>query len=155
PEVVGAVDIRTATQLWGLEINAKECLCRRVLECSGGYRGGLFAGFRYLGLRDRLGIQEELAIGGNDPFEPPGTTARVDDKFTTFNHFYGGQIGFLSEYRRERLFLELKGSIALGGTAQVLNIEGSQLITQPGQTAQAFQGGLLALASNSGRHTKG
>jgi Putative beta barrel porin-7 (BBP7) len=155
PDVVGAIDIRTATQIWGMEINGRECLCRHEMPCGGGYRIDLFAGFRYLDLRDRLSIQENLVIGANDPLQPPGTTARVEDRFDTFNHFYGAQFGFDSEYRRERLFVELKGSLSLGGTAQVLDIEGSQLITQPGQNPQAFQGGLLALASNIGRHTKG
>jgi hypothetical protein len=154
PDLTGAIDVRTVTQLWGLEFTAKECLCLRGRPC-GGFRIDLFAGFRYLDLMDQLTIQERLLIGGNDPLVPAGTTATVDDRFSTHNQFYGAQVGVQAEYRRKLMFAEFKGSIGLGGTAQTLVIDGSQLVTQPGQGTQVFQGGLLALPSNMGRFTHG
>lgn len=154
PDVQGAIDIQTLTSLWGIEFNAKECLCRCGARC-GGYRVDLFAGFRYLDLQDRLAIQENLLVGQNDPVVAPGTTAVVNDKFSSHNQFYGGQVGFRSEYHYDNLFAELRGSVAIGGTAQTLVVDGSQFVTPPGQPTQIFPGGLLAVSSNIGRHTRG
>ncbi len=153
-DVQGAIDVRTLTGMWGAEFNAKECLCRGGDRCDG-YRVDLFAGFRYLDLQDRLTIQENLLVGQNDPVVPAGTQASVTDKFSTHNQFYGGQIGFKSEYHVGSIFAEMRGSVAIGGTAQTLVIDGGQQVTQPGQPTQIFRGGLLALPSNMGRHTLG
>ena len=154
PDVQGAVDVRTLTSLWGAEFNAKECLCRCGARC-GGYRVDLFAGFRYLDLQDRLTIQENLLVGQNDPVVAAGTRAVVTDTFSTHDQFYGGQIGFRGECHYDNFFVETRGSIAIGGTAQTLVVDGSQMVTPPGQPTQVFQGGLLALSSNIGRHTLG
>jgi hypothetical protein len=154
PDVQGAIDVRTLTSVWGAEFNATECLTRCGARC-GGYRVDLFAGFRYLDLQDRLTIQENLLVGQNDPVVAAGTTAVVNDKFSTHDQFYGGQIGFRGECHYDNFFAELRGSLAIGGTAQTLVVDGSQFVTPPGQPTQIFQGGLLALSSNIGRHTRG
>lgn len=155
PDQTGTVSVRTATGLWGAEINAKECF---VSQCTpaGGFRIDLFAGFRYLGMDDRLTIVEDLVLGQNNVAGfPPNTAVIVTDRFDTYNQFYGGQGGMRWEARSGAWSFDGRASLALGGTRQVTHIDGSQRVTPPGGPSQFFVGGLLALPSNIGRHVTG
>jgi hypothetical protein len=79
----------------------------------------------------------------------------VSDRFDTRDQFYGGQVGLDAELRRGRWSLGLRSKVALGDMHEVVNIGGNQLLTGPrGAPQQAFQGGLLALSSNSGHHER-
>jgi hypothetical protein len=106
-----------------------------------------FAGLRFLDLAESLNMQEQITVIANNPnpFDIPGTRVVVTDFFGTQNLFYGGQVGAGMEYRSGRLFVDLRGSIALGDTHQSLVINGSQVHTQPGGAVETFVGGLLAL----------
>jgi hypothetical protein len=83
-----------------------------------------------------------------------GTTFVIQDRFHTSNRFYGGQVGARGEVRRGRFFADFNSAIALGGVDEVVNIRGITVITPPGSAATATAGGLLALPTNSGRHTR-
>jgi hypothetical protein len=153
PSATGSFDATTSTSLWGAEINARECLvCRGGSNIS--YRADLFAGFRYLDLSDRLIMQENLVLGANNTF-PVGTTVQVNDSFQTHDQFYGGQFGIRAEARSGSFFLNGKLSLAIGGTNELVTINGNQFVTQPGLATQTFTGGLLALSSNIGAHPNG
>jgi hypothetical protein len=153
PSATGSIDANTSTSLWGAELNARECLVCRG-GCGVSYRADLFAGFRYLDLADQLTIQENLVLGANNPF-PAGTAVQVNDSFRTHNQFYGGQIGIEGEARSGQFFLNGRFSMALGGTAELVTINGNQFVTPPGGPTQTFTGGLLALSSNIGAHPDG
>jgi hypothetical protein len=155
PDQTGTVSVRTATGLWGAEINGRECFVAQSTP-AGGFRIDLFAGFRYLGMDDRLMVVEDLVLGQNNIAGfPPNTAVIVTDRFDTYNQFYGGQGGVRWEARSGRLSFDGRASLALGGTRQITHIDGGQRVTPPAQPSQFFVGGLLALPSNIGRHVTG
>jgi hypothetical protein len=115
-----------------------------------------FAGWRLLGLNESLTLGENLAVLSSvNPNLPAGSTFLVSDRFSTSNLFNGGQIGAIGEYRIGRWSLDLRTSIALGGTQQTANISGSTTSAGPGIASTTLPGGLLALPSNIGSHTRG
>src|SRR5581483_603684 len=63
------------------------------------------------------------------------------------NQFFGGQLGFESEFRSGRWFADITGKIALGDINQLNVINGiTRFKVGPNTTEQV--GGLLALGSN-------
>jgi hypothetical protein len=130
-------------------VNARHCLYR---HCDA--RAELFAGYRYLNLREDLGVSEFITAGGPLSPEPDGTFIVVNDSFRTRNQFHGGQVGFASQRRLGRLDLAARASVALGATHQQLDIAGNQLRTRPGQATEGFTGGLLAAGPNIGRFSQ-
>jgi hypothetical protein len=146
----GNLAVNNESHFWGAEVNARCNLC-----CGCNYRLDLFGGFRYLELEESLLIQENGLNAPNAPPPFPGDRFLVTDFFGTRNQFYGGQVGVLGEYDRGPFSVEVRGQVALGDTVQDILIDGSQLFFNPttGAPIAAFRGGLLALASNSGRHS--
>ncbi len=59
-----------------------------------------------------------------------------------------------SEWRRGIWSLNLNGKLALGATTQQLNINGNETIVGADGTVRSFNGGLLALPSNSGQFSQ-
>jgi hypothetical protein len=145
--LAGTANVTLTTRLDGAEANFRANLCRGC--CC---RTDLLFGFRYIGLNDNLQIGESLtALAGSTA---PGTTFVVSDRFSANNQFYGGQVGWDSEYRRGRWFLDLKGKVALGSNHEVVTIGGNTITTAPGGAPTNLSGGLLALSSNSGRFSR-
>src|SRR5439155_10240601 len=111
--------------------NYRDNLC-----CGCNYRTDLIAGFRYLNLDERLTLIEDQTRvtprlvqdtpGGPQVLEPAGTRVVIRDVFATRNDFYGGQLGLVHEYRRDRWAFDLRTAVALGVTHQELRIEGGQ-----------------------------
>jgi hypothetical protein len=119
----------------------------------------VFVGYRYLSLRESLTITEDITVigsGGNRLAitDPIGTHVVVQDRFATRNYFNGGQIGGLYERRYGRWSWDARGSVALGSTHQVLDIDGVQVRQQPGVAPMMFRGGLLAAGPNLGQFTR-
>ncbi len=145
----GVLTISNSHRLWGAETNF------RCNYCSGcWYRVDLLAGFRFLELTDDLNITERISFVPGATVQPAGTQVLVSDRFGTRNQFYGGQVGTNIEMRHGRWTLDLLSKVALGSTHQVVNIQGDQTIKTPTGNVTTFQGGLLALPSNSGRFTR-
>jgi len=144
----GRVTVSLPSRLWGAEGNVRHAWC-----CGCDYRVDWLAGFRYLQLDESLDITESIQAL---PTAPAFANDQifVNDHFATKNQFYGGQVGLDAEIRRGRWSLEALGKLALGDTHQVIDISGSQLIVPPNGPPQSFQGGLLALSSNIGHHTR-
>lgn len=137
--------------LYGAEANL-----RRNLFCGCNWFIDGFAGWRLLGLNESLTMRENLAVvSSSNPSLPAGSTFNVSDRFATSNLFNGAQIGAIGEYRIGRWSLDLRTSIALGGTQQNVNISGSTSSQGPGIVPTTLPGGLLALSSNIGSHTRG
>ncbi len=76
----------------------------------------------------------------------------IRDSFTTQNNFYGGEIGLIGQRYYERWLLEGTAKVALGDMNSIVSINGSTVVSFPGQPTVINQGGLLALSSNIGRH---
>lgn len=148
----GGIFVDNFSSLQGAEANL-----RRVLCCGCDFRVSGLVGFRWLDLHEGLTITEDItslkAIKGTDIFNP-GTHIRVVDSFQTRNRFYGGQLGLDGELRRGNWFVGGSVKVGLGVTNQTIDIAGNQLITAPNGQQRSFNGGLLAVPSNIGRHTR-
>ena len=120
-------------------ITGRTCVVRRALRFDG------LAGFRYLSLNENLNIVEQGNVINSSPDFPyltAGTTLYGADSFNTQNQFYGGQVGFICEYRLNRWVVNLRTTLALGDTNQNLQIWGKEVITSNG-TSVPFRGDLL------------
>ncbi len=94
-------------------------------------------GWRYLQLRETLGITEDLTSLDNNN---PGTFL-ISDNFRTLNQFNGGELGVNWQGRRGYWSLDLLMRMGIGNTRQFVNIDGTTSIPR---TAAGTSGGLLA-----------
>jgi hypothetical protein len=149
----GSTHVRTPLDFWGAEINSIHKLC---FGCA--YRFDFLAGFRYLDLDEAVGIDELIRVEEDLPPEFSefdrfaGATITVRDRFATRNRFYGGQVGLDGAFASGPWQVGVRGKVGLGVTRQTIDISGSQTIVFPNGVQNNFNGGLLALASNIGRH---
>ncbi len=147
----GSLSIQADSRLWGADVNARWCWNK---ACDS--RSEVFAGYRYLNLRESLTFTEDITVigpGGTRLViaDPLGTRVIVQDRFKTSNQFNGGQIGAAYERRWGRWDMDARASVAFGTTRQVLEIDGLQTRQQPGAALMTFRGGLLAAGPNLGR----
>ncbi len=140
----GGIGVNTFSRLWGAEVNLRYNLWD---GCH--WRFDVLGGFRYLNLREGINIQENILADAAAPVFA-GETIQVNDDFNTRNQFYGGQIGARLGWNWNRWSVDWLAKVALGDTHQVVNAQGNQLITTPAGATSFFNGGLLALNSNSG-----
>lgn len=148
PNVVsGTVKMDLASRLWGIDANLRKNICRG--PC---WSLDKIIGFRYLDLHESLNMVEFLSVPGL-PGQSPSTIV-VNDRFTARNHFYGGQVGLQWECRKGRWYLDVLGKVALGGTHQVVNIDGTTAFLPAGGTPVTQPGGLLAQRTNSGHFSR-
>jgi hypothetical protein len=144
----GVVNVEHTTSLWGAELN----LMRGLLCCDRGYLNVL-VGYRHLGLDESLTIDETvMAVSPNLLRSvPAGATFSVEDRFSTHNRFYGGQIGVAGEYRFNRLSIGMQAKVALGLTQQWGDINGFTVL-QSGGAVTTGAGGLLGLQGTNIGH---
>lgn len=138
----GAVSAVMETTVWGAEVNYRRFLCGDPCR-----RIDFLAGYRYLGVNEKLTITETFArVPGSDmTIGTPAQFGVITDQFRTQNSFHGGQIGLAGEWRCGRWFLDSRASVAFGCVNQSVDISGSQVLMFPnGQTA-VVPGGLLAV----------
>jgi hypothetical protein len=136
----GNVLVSSNLDLWGAEINGVICLLRTA-----GLEFTTLAGFRYASLR------EHLFITGASSDVTTGDFFVLNDQFSTHNDFYGGQIGARVNWTADRLALDATAKLALGGTHQVVDIQGNSFASAGG----FFPGGFYAQPSNIGHYTAG
>jgi hypothetical protein len=141
----GGISVDAPSRLWGAELNARCNLCS---SCT--WRIDWLTGFRYVELDEKIKISESVLVLTSGPNRTAGDSAIVVDEFNTRNQFYGGQVGFDIEWRKNRWVVDLRTKVALGDNHETIIIKGSQLVTFANGTQQAFNGGLLALPSNIG-----
>ena len=141
----GTLTIHAPTNLWGLQGNF---VC---LLCSGcNYRVTALAGFRNLNLDENISITENIQGEATAPAPFTNALITVNDRFSTQNHFYGGQVGVDGRWYFGRWSIDGRATLALGDTVEQLTINGGQQIVSPTGAVQNFTGGLLALPSNIG-----
>ena len=130
-------------------------LGRANLCCGGWYHLDALAGYRYLSLSDRVRIDENLTSTDlAQTVAPLGTNIILTDSFRTSNQFHGGDLGLAGEICWNAWTLSGSGRVALGSTHERADINGATTITVPGSPPEIHPGGLLALSSNSGSHTR-
>jgi hypothetical protein len=140
----GGVMVDVSSRLWGAELNGRYKWC-----CGDTWHVDFLAGFRYVELDEGIHISEAITTLADNSFRA------VSDRFDTRNQFYGGQIGLDGEWRWRRWFFEGQAKLALGDQSELVRIAGNtQFIPPAPATAVTRNGGVLALASNSGTFTK-
>jgi len=113
-----------------------------------GYRFDALLGYRVLRLDDNVGVVEDLV--STDTAQPAGAFI-VRDGFQTENEFHGVDFGTALRFCKGCFTFDLLSKLALGNVHSKVNINGSTVITQNGQS-ETFQGGLLAQRTNIGSH---
>lgn len=137
----------SSSYFWGADLNLRRNV---TMDCT--TQANAFMGFRYLHLDEELNIAEFARINQFNPALniPVGSTMSVFDRFQTTNNFYGCQVGIDYVYNRDKWSIGIRSSVALGSTQSSVSVAGAQVLTTPGAPTQTFNGGLLALNSNSG-----
>jgi hypothetical protein len=142
----GAIDARDANELDSVELLVRQVLlerCEQELDFLFGYRYGRFS--------------ESLSIDSSTTFvsgfsTPNNTVSQVSDLFSTANTFNGAEVGFAAKTHYCRTSLELLGKLAIGSTQSNATVNGSTVVTAPGQTPVTSKGGMLALPTNIGNY---
>ena len=104
-------------------------------------RTDVIYGFRWASLNESLRIDEDLQEVEGD------TEFLITDLFETSNDFYGGEIGFQTQWERHRWSLDLLSKIAIGNTQQRVLIDGYTFndgVLSEDLTVDGRRGGLLA-----------
>jgi hypothetical protein len=145
-----------STGVTGVDVLFRCNLCCTTGCCSS-YRLDAVAGYRFLHLADDVSVNENLvSTSSSSPsFIPVGTAIGVFDQFETTNTFHGGDLGLRGEARWGSWILSGRADVALGDNHEVLNINGSTLVSVPGAPPPVTHvGGLLALESNIGHFSR-
>jgi hypothetical protein len=120
-----------------------------VHGCDG--RIDLLAGYRFQRLTDGLTIADSTTSSGTASVAPTGTTINSTDLFHTRNDFNGGELGFATQWHRNRWSLETTLKLGIGQTSTQVLVNGWTTVVANGTNA-AYTGGLLALPSNIGTY---
>lgn len=118
-------------------------------------RWDVFAGYRYLHLRDSVQVATEQQTVLPVPIDPlalvlPPGLSTLSDHFQTRNQFHGPQVGVATTHRLfDRVTLGTKLGVAMGVTQSETRLTGTTS-SALGTTAA----GLLVNASNAGRYTR-
>jgi hypothetical protein len=154
----GTINVGSQLNIWGVEANMFFCLTDNgTIQIDG------ILGVRYTELDETFRIDSTFSPAANTPgipfngqVVPPGFSTEVMDQFITRNQFLGGTLGL-----RTRacfgygLTLIVDAKASLGGITETLNVGGQSTLTAggPGSGGVTVPGGILAVASNSGRAT--
>jgi hypothetical protein len=147
----GAVSVRAPSNLWGITPDYRCNLC-----CGCDYRRDFLIGLRYQELNESIVIEENIIASAMAPAPLTNQRIRVVDSFSTRNQFYGAEVGLAGERSWGGPWsLSYRGKLALGDTHETVTIDGITTLQSltTGQV-QNFQGGLLALSTNIGRHSR-
>jgi hypothetical protein len=149
--IAGTITVNHTSSLWGTEANL-----RGNLRCGPNGYVDLLGGFRVLGLDESLTINEALVSLDTTGTGPrPGTTFAINDRFSTTNRFYGGQIGAVGEWKLGRWVFDGTAKFALGVTQERADVSGFTVIANSGTTLDGtYVGGLLAQRTNIGSYTR-
>jgi hypothetical protein len=108
-------------------------------------------GYRFLRFDDGLEIQQTAFPTSGGFF--PGTQQDIRDLFVAQNEFHGCEIGFQSDFLRERWSLSFLSKVAVGNLHRDVRISGVTTTTVPGSAPVTTNSGLFALSSNRGTHS--
>jgi hypothetical protein len=143
----GSVAVDLTSRMQGAELNGVASLFgNSFLQLTA------LVGFRYLELDEGLNVSDRIVVGPNRLNVDKSTLSEAD-QFDAHNRFYGGQVGGGVVLQNGPIFLDMLGKVALGETYEVVRIHGLSGAGVPGQAPDVQPGGVLALATNSGRFT--
>lgn len=162
----GSLDIQNYTRSFGAEINYLVNFYRTCPadQCTLGVNVNGLVGGRYMEVEEGLDIRSAsttLQVPGAQPTFFLGTATTglasvfVNDSFSTYNQFYGGQFGLQAEVKRRKTFLSFSGKLGLGAMHQTVDVFGSSMIQRGSGPASTFSnavGGLFANTNTIGRY---
>lgn len=132
----GGVDIQTANRAWGIDLFARyRRPGTRHMEFD------LLAGGMFTQLFDNFDLSSRTTVSSVQ-------TLRTD-MFHCRNNYYAGLVGFDIQWFGQSIVLNVVGKVGLGNMIETVKIEGN---TRTG--GNTFNGGLLALPTNIGPHTR-
>jgi hypothetical protein len=131
----GQVSVNETSRLLGAGIAFRKELCE---ACAMGPVAGII-GYRYLRLRDELGISSSVTS-----LQLLSTVA-ISDQFDTRNQFHGLDLGVAGKMTSGPWRFDWLAKVALGGTFTNMEVNGSTVAG-----GGAAPGGLLALPTNIG-----
>jgi hypothetical protein len=135
--VFGSAEVRAENHASGAGVNLVYNLSASACD-----RLDALAGYRYLGVFDRVTYHTDAANFVALDGVPAGSRVQVMDRFRTLNHFNGVGVGLRGERLFGHFFVGGYASIALGGVRQILEVEGRTVTTSPGVPVRADFGGL-------------
>ena len=140
----GTIDINTDSEMYSAGI-----LLRKNWRSGTRGRIDLVGGYRYLRFGEGLSVVENLVSTDPGGTIQIGTQIDVYDSFETETDFHGGEIGLLAEVFHGPLSLSVLAKLGIGGVRQVVAVDGSTIVTTPGNPpTPPAPGGMLALPTN-------
>lgn len=154
----GSVGVNSTT-----EFNGAAFRFRRQLCCSQGCGYSEFCcrsvpvstrvdgtlGYRFWELSESMNIREQLtSLQANAP-----GTFDLTDRFATRNLFNGVELGVMWQGRRGLWSLDTLMRVGVGNVHQTVDISGSTIITENGQST-TYNNGLYAQRTNAGNYTR-
>ncbi|MBM4070582.1 MAG: hypothetical protein FJ271_16745 [Planctomycetes bacterium] len=161
--VSGSINVAGSFSLWGVDTNLFLPLFGTEV-----FFADVYAGYRHVTLDEDLQITKTLApaapfvrinFNGDSTGFGPGFRTITSDRFDCQNLFNGGQLGFRTGFSFGRLGLLFDSKLALGQNHQIINVAGASTLETPALALRGpssnigVPGGVLAVASNSGRFT--
>jgi hypothetical protein len=113
----------------------------------------LLAGGRFLSLTEKLNISEGVVEHSEEAQGAFGNVYAINDYFSTYNRFYGGQVGVATDTDFGPVTLTINVKVAGGETLQTVKTEGSTLVFEPATRTLSYDPsrGLLVQPTNLGR----
>ena len=141
----GSAADTVTTRLMGGDLNLKW----HSAAYSEGAHFAFLLGMRWLQLDERY-----LSNDTTQNIPAGGFVTTISDNFSTYNRFFGGQIGAEYQYKAGRFTFDFAGKLAVGPNYENLKISGQTSNTEvaTGITTTDFSRGLFAQASNSGNY---
>ncbi len=142
----GAELARVTSSFWGLAAEV-----RSMLRYTPDFHLDGLLGYRTLGLNEDFTMSDSAAA--LDPGAIP-TSRVIGDRIATRNQFHGPRVGAEAGWIWENWTFDVRGSLALGGNAESLDVSGLTVVRSAGNL-QGFPVGLLAAPTNSGHFNRG
>lgn len=140
----GSIDVRD-----GNELTSADVLFRSVVFEDCGRQLDFLIGYRYARFSENLTVNSSTTFVSG--FQTPdGTNVHVTDVFDAHNEFNGAEIGIVAKRRFCRFSTESVLKLAVGSMRSRVNVTGATLVNTPGASSVIYDGGVLALPTNSG-----
>jgi hypothetical protein len=143
PGAPGRIYGSAKTQIYGVDLDMVGNIYRaQYFHCN------VTGGFRHFALLEEYNMQYNSVGSPNGFFlgAPDAGPDALEDRFTTRNYFYGGEIGWQFQYRYRSLTLDYDNRLAMGVMHQILDVNG---FSQSGGIRAP--GGLFAATTNIGQ----
>jgi hypothetical protein len=143
----GTLSLQDANELNSVEVLFRQAVirdCDRELD--------FLVGYRYARFNESLSLNSSSTYISAVGDIPVGTVIQADDLFDAKNEFNGAEIGFTARTRYCRWSIECLTKLAMGTTRSRVNVSGSTVVTESGQSPVSYNGGVLALPTNIGSY---